>query len=483
MSTGTGNRTAGLARQLILLTVLPLLLMSPRADASLGNRLDAFVPEAGQAIAVSGSTAYLGSQGSEDISQIDLATHAKIGSIDPSGKAPQGFSAFTADSSGGLWAAEAAARGQIYRMDVVTESMDSVFSAQELGSTSESVDGLAVDADGTLWLKGTSTSAHLSVIYHIQLLHEVTGYAYKVIGAFTVPFESTGLAVDGQDLWLADTSAGKIRQYDKAGEPLPGAVFDVGELNGQAVRPDGLALDYCTFPGKLAIWAYGAGGTSGQLVAYEIGPGATSPKCPLPRSEEPAIAGAWTFPVVSQAPPRASIGAPRLRALAQDNGARAGSPVLLEGFVPGDRKGHRFTYTWDLGDGIKRAGPGRLSHIYRCAGIYTISVTATAASGAAHTTVGTLTVGFPRSTGRSYRGVRVSPRVRLEGHDAVAWLSWSGHQRPAAARWVSWGLDRRHTARASIRTNVTTLKGDHRLSAVAHFGKGQTVAIKACFYV
>jgi PKD domain-containing protein len=467
-----------------------IILLSPTpAFGAPGSQLDAFVPElawGGRAVAVLGSTAYISSQ-SEYIMSISLPTHAKVGFIDTSGQMPGGFGALTFDNNGTLWSADSSAAGEIYRVDQVGDTMDSVFAAGDLDTGSEPVDGLAIDSDGTIWFKRQGVGGK-SIVYHVEVVHEASGYGYKLIGTLTVPFAAAGIAVDGPYLWLADTTDAVIYRYSKQGDAVAAETISAGEFNGQPVRPVGLALDYCTFPGKVALWTYGQSLTSGPLVAYELRSNPNPPACPTPAIQEQPADRLLTLTARSSDPNTASattIGVPALRATAPGGRAVAGTPILFEGLAPGDRTGNLFGYKWDFGDGSHLTGHGRVHHTYRCAGTYEVSVTAVGGSNQKQTTVGKLNVAFPASATKTYNRLRLTPHISVTGRMATAWLSFSGRHGPFdRARTIEWTLGN-HRGRSGIHAktrSAITPQRNHALTATTRFPGGHNKSIHTCFY-
>jgi hypothetical protein len=442
------------------------------ARAAVGARLDAFVPSPardGRALAISGSTAYVSSQ-DEGINKVDLAAHAAAGTIETLGSVPHGFGALAFDPSGALWGAEYFyGTGQIYRIDFGASTIEGVFDAYGIDAANESIDGLAIDSDATLWLSGEGEGAVSTTVYHVAVSGAPGSYAYSVLGEFTVPFGNSGIAVDGEHLWLADIDGRRIVEYDKSGA-ASGVSFPTGEFNGSPVEPEGLALDHCTFPGKLALWTYGANSVAGPLAAYEVGTTSDTSGCPPPQEESSGGSGSS---------PKLSAGGPG------GGGATAGASTLLVAADPADPTGTVFVYLWRFGDGHRLRGHGRVWHRYSCAGLYRVTVTEVDSRGARHVSRGTLSVGFPRRATRRYRGLRFSPHVRVAGRRAKLWLSWRGRGHGVRARSVDWALDRQRGRRFPIHTRVVARvrRGrNHRLRARVHFSNRRAVTIRACFH-
>jgi PKD domain len=471
------------------------------AFGALGSQLTWFVPSpgsgvnGGRGLAISGSTAYVSST-EEPIYVVDLATQQTTGTLQTKGAVPGGFGALTGDPSGQLWGSEYENEGWIDKINGA-ESVQQVFNGAEVFGPEPAIaiDGLSADSDGSLWLKGEGIGAESKTIYHVEPSGGVLGYC-------VVHFDASGLAVDGSDMLVASAEGGRIYEYEKTtteGDCVPvesgGAQvsFPVGEANSETVHPEGLALDHCTFAGKLALWTFGAAFVSGPLVAYEIGPysGSTS-DCPSkeePKTEEASKTTGSTGTSTSSsssAPPSKGISSLGLAGGSSggEGGASAGGSLLLQAADPSDPTGLLFTYIWDFGDGTGLTGHGQVHHTYTCAGVYRLKVTDIDTTGARHTTTGQLAVGFPRTDNKRYRGLRFSPHVRVAGHRATLWLSWSGTGRQVSGRWIDWRLDSKRGRRLGIHAHATgrIKRGrNHHMTATAHFSNGHSTRISACF--
>ncbi len=310
--------------------------------------------------------------------------------------------------------------------------------------------------------------------------------------AFKVPFGNSGVAIDGEHhLWLADIGGHAMHEYDESGHQV--AEFPTGTApadENKAVYPEGVALDHCTFTGKLALWTFGADGVSSPLVAYEIGPytGSTSDCPPPPKKEEPQKKEEPKSP--APPPPAPNGTGPSAIGAGSGSGGTgaglyAGGSLLLHAADPADPTGLLFAYLWEFGDGGHATGHGSISHVYTCAGVYHLNVIDIDTTGARHTTTGELAVGFPRSDNKIYKGLHFSPHVRVSGHKATLWLSWSGKGRHVSARSIDWKLDNQHGKRFAVHTHAVgkvALGHDHFMTATARFSNGHSTTIKACFY-
>jgi hypothetical protein len=475
------------ARPAIVLGGLMLALTPAGASASFGQQLTWFVPRpgsgsgGGRGIAISGSAAFI-SSASEPIYQINLATQQTTGTLETRGRVPGGLGALTVDPSGQLWGSEYQTEGWIDKINGA-ESVQRIFNAASFDAGNTGIDGLSADSDGTLWLKGEGFGAGERTIYHVKPNGEQLGHC-------AVSFDASGLAVEGNHMWIASVGGHRIFEYEKktnegkcvpleaGGTPVS---FATGEANNEAVSPEGLALDHCTFPGHLALWTFAAAFVSGPLVAYDLGASSDTEGCPPPpeKEEAPKQEPAPTAP--SGAPPKA----PGLYLAGSGGPATAGSVTVLEDLVLGDPRGLLFTYVWLFGDGSRLTGHSRVQHVYRCAGIYHVTVTAIDTSGARHVASGELAVGFPASATKSYRGLRFSPHVHVFGHTAAAWLSFSGRGHRVRAGSIDWTLDRHHEKHLSPGGHAhssISLHRDHGLSSTVHFSNRHSATIHTCFY-
>jgi PKD domain len=490
-SPGRGAR--GVAGPVLVLTGLIVALVPASALGALGEQLTWFVPQPGSAsgggrgIAISGSTAYI-SSASEPIYVVDLATHQTTGSLETRGRVPGGFGALTADPSGQLWGSEYEEEGWIDKINGA-EAVERVFNAKAFDENNTGIDGLSADSDGTLWLKGEGIGASERTIYHLKPNGEQLGYCI-------VHFEASGMAVEGTHIWLASVGGHRIYEYEKkttGGACVPVEVehapvsFSTGNANSEEVSPEGLALDHCTFPGRLALWTFGAAFVSGPLVAYDLGPSTDTEGCPPPpKKEEPAKSSPKeSSPTTSGAGSTSSGKVPGIYVGGVGGSAIAGGSTLLEDILVGDPTGLLFRYIWIFGDGSQLTGNGRVHHLYKCAGIYRLTVTDIDTSGARHVRTGELAVGFPRSATRSYRGLRFGPHVRISGHTAMVWLSVSGRGHDVHASSIDWTFDRHHAKHFSIHNRAQgsiSLHRDHGLVSSVHFSNQHTTTIHTCFY-
>jgi PKD domain-containing protein len=475
----------------LLALVASIAFVPTAAYGALGTQLTWFMPSpgsgtnGGRGLAISGSTAYVSST-DEPIYVVDLAAHQTTGTLETKGRVPGGFGALTGDPSGQLWGSEYQNEGFIDKINGA-EAVEPVFNGAEFApEPAIAIDGLSADSDGTFWLKGEGILASSKTIYHVEQNGHVLGYC-------TVEFDASGIAVEGADMWVASVGGHRIYEFEKkTTEGMCGPVksegkevsFPTGEANSEEVSPEGIAFDHCTFPGHLALWTFGAAFVSGPLVAYEIGPysGSTTDCPPPPKKEEQKKEETKSTP--PSAPKASGPSAPTGGTGTGSGAPLAGGSLLLQAADPADPTGTLFVYIWQFGDGTGLTGHGRINHTYTCAGLYHVTVTDIDGSGARHTTSGELSVGFPRSTTKTYRGLRFGPHVRVSGHKATLWLSWSGKGKHVSARSVDWRLDNQRGRRFAVKTHAVgkvTLGRNHNMTAIAHFSNGHSTTIRACF--
>ena len=466
-----------------LASLLFALTFAPAAAGAIGDPLGSFVPSPGGngrgvAVADGSTTAYYTTVGAEDIVyRVDLRTQASLGALDTDlelvAPGTYGFGALDFDPQGKLWGAEyKETQGWIDRIDPGTGAVERRFNAAEqLDSELTGVDGLAVDADGTLWISGEGLGAEQTTVFHVTPEGEE-------LSRFTVPFGNSGLEVDAEGLWLAEIDSQTIHRYDKLGDAT-GLEFSVAP-----VEPEDLALDRCTFPGRLALWAHGAALGAGPLAAYDVGV-ADSTGCPVedPGPSEPgggqgngSGSGGGTAQPGSGG---AGIGT------GGGSAPVAGKQTWLVVRDPRDPRGTLFTYVWHFGDGSRARGGARIAHRYPCAGIYRVRVTIIDSAGVRRRMRGRVVVAFPRSAFKRHRGLSFSPRVSLLGRRAIVSLRWAGRSRAVRPRAVRWRVDRRRFRPAGPRRRVKArvARGrNHRLVAKVRFSDGRQRMISTCFY-
>lgn len=449
-----------------LVSLLVSLSLAPAAAAAVGEPLGSFVPERGgngRGIAVSGTTGYYTTNVSEDsVFRVNLRTHASLELLDTNldvvAPGIYAFGALDIDPQGKLWGADyMPSSGWINRIDPSTGAVERILDAEEVNAELTGIDGLAVDADETLWISGEGQGVGETSVFHVT-------QAGAIISSFEVPFGNSGLEVDAEGLWLANIDQQKIHRYDRAGNPT-GVEFSVAPVN-----PEDLALDPCSFPGRLALWTYGADLGAGPLAAYDVG-AADSGGCPaeteMPQSgggqgggEVSAIGGSGSSPV-------------------------AGRNTWLSVYDPRDPNGTLFVYVWRFGDGRKARGKGRIAHRYRCAGLYRVRVTVIDTTGARRTYSGRVSVAFPRSATKRYRGIAFGPSVSIAGRKAIASMRWAGRSRNVEPQSVTWKIDRTRffPALPKARAKAPIVRRrNHSLRAKVQFSDGGRRTISTCFY-
>lgn len=460
------RRTLALAGLVDLAFMGMVGLTAASAHAAFGDQLESFDISTYEArgIAITGSTALLSNEDSAAIDEVNLASHESAGEIATTGGPASGFGALAVDPTGRLWAAEYSSTEGNIDLIGAGGAVQKVFNAAELDPEDTYVDGLAIGADGSFWISGEGLQPGPTRVDHFRI--NSAAETVEEVGHFTVPFGNSGVAIDGEGhLWLAEieSSSGgwgtEIHEYTEAGAEVRSFLF--GTAGGEAIHPEGIALDHCTFPGKLALWAYGANGVTSPLAAYEVGTTSDTSGCPARNGPSISAGGAG------------------------GGGATAGGRTLLVAGDPADPTGTLFVYLWRFGDGHRLRGHGRVWHRYRCAGLYRVTVTEIDSQGARHVSRGRLSVGFPRRATKRYRGLRFSPHVRVAGHRAKLWLSWRGRGRGVRARSVDWTLDRRHGWRFPIHSRAVArirLGRNHRFQARVHFSNRHATTIRACFH-
>lgn len=469
--------------------VSALLLAAPAsAQAAVGDRLSTFSPPQGgngRALEVQPGTrtGYYSTISSEDqIRRVDMATQAALSSLDTNldqSQPGRTFGALSWDSATGTLVGSEynSTAGRVYRIDPASGAVTLLFDAGETDLQLRGLDGLAVDpADGSLFVSGDGLGLPSTRIYHF------TASGTQIGTPIEVPFGNSGIAVDGDDLWLANVDGKRIHRYTKAGVDT-GASFTAGE----DLEPEDLTVDTCTFPGRKALWVHSAAlGSAGPMAAYEIG-ASTNPGCPQ---------GAGT-------PSLRDPGAPtEIKFGGRGGTARALLPLVLDARSLLDPTGALFVYVWVFDDyridldrprrkprklGPRRAG-GRVTHSYRCAGFYRPRVTVIDASGARKLISASLAVAFPSRATRRHGSLAVSPQLRSSGGVASVSLRVRRLRRSprTALRSITYRLDGRRAGtrrRASSPVRRRIARGrPHVLDITVRFaGPHGTKRIRTCF--
>lgn len=255
----------------LLASVLASALLVSPAQAKLGRELATIIPSPsgnGRAIELRPhtSTGYFTFEGSQNtVYELNLRTHRSVGRLTTNlqavcGCSPSddfGFGALGWRSPAVLWGSEyGLGNGWIDRINSQTGQVQRAFNAKRMDRQAKDIDGLGVDADGTLWVSGDEafTVDHFSPEGH-------------KLSSFKLPFANSGIAVEGNRLWLVDYPDDLVLAYTKRGHPIRGESFSVAN---DLAHPEDLAIDTCTFRGKKAIWVFDAG-TGGLMAAYQIG--------------------------------------------------------------------------------------------------------------------------------------------------------------------------------------------------------------------
>lgn len=436
------------------------------ANAAVGDNLAKFTPSPsgnGRGVEMASSTsrtAYYATYGSENvIYKLDMKSHANSGQLTTNLNAiapGTSFGALAWDPANGvLWGTEfSSTAGYIDRIDPVSGAVTRAFNARDDDLSNTMIDGLAVDADGTLWVSADGLGQPNMTVYHYSA-------AGAVLGSFVVPFGNSGIAVDGDYLWLADIDGRNIRRYDKSGN-YAGVTISTA---GADIDPEDLTIDRCTFTGKKAIWTYDADFASAPLAAFEIGDDNNS-GCPAdPASTKPP--GPPTAISVPSAP-------------------TAGAPITLDATSGDDPLGTLYVYQWDFGHGRSQVGGGVITHTFPCAGFYTVRVTVLSGVTVVARLRLNLTVSFPRSAVKQFRGLLLSPVVRLRGRRVTVTLQrdripYGG--RRARVRSTTFVFDRHVIGKG--RYGRTKIRRNRRHSLRLRVGFKKTrkqVRIAACLY-
>jgi hypothetical protein len=248
------------------------LLLAPAATAKLGHQLSFISPNPsgngrGLELRPGTSIGYYTFEGIHNpIYEINLRTGRHVGQLTTdlkqvchcSATSDFGFGGLTWQrSTNVLWGSEyGLGSGWIDQIDPATGKVTRAFNAKRFNHNLRDIEGLAADSDGTLWVSGEEALT----VYHF------TAHGRK-LGSFKLPFATTGLAVDGQRLWVTDYPYNQLSAYSKSGRPIRGLRFSIVDY---IPYPLDISIDSCTFRGKKAIWVYSAG--TGQLMAaYQIG--------------------------------------------------------------------------------------------------------------------------------------------------------------------------------------------------------------------
>lgn len=447
---------------------MSLLLAPSVADADVGANLARFTPSPsgnGRGVEMTSGashTAYYSTYGSENvIYTLNMKTQATTGQLTTNLDVVMpgtSFGALAWDSVNNvLWGSEfSASAGYIDRIDPVSGAVTRVFNARDADTANTMIDGLSVDADGSLWVSADGLGQATVTVYHFSS-------SGAVLGSFVAPFGNSGIAVDGDYLWLADIDNRKIFRYDKAGN------YSGIEISTAAadIDPEDLTIDRCTFSGKKVIWTYDADFAGAPLAAFEIG-GDTNAGCPVDppaNTKPPGPPTAITVPTA---------------------GPTAGSPVTLDVTSGDDPTGTRYVYLWRFGDGKSLTGGGIVTHTFPCAGFYVVRVTVMSGTTVIARLRLRLAVSFPRSAVKQFRGLELSPIASLKGSRMTIKLdkdrvSYRGKR--AKVRSTTFILDRRVIGKGKRGRVKIKRNRRHSLKLRVKFKKTRRqVRIAACLY-
>lgn len=408
-------------------TSLVSLITATSAFAAVGDELAKFKPPKsgdGRGIEMkSGTTAYYSTIASENkLYLMNLKTQADGGSLDTNLNQLQPgrtFGALTANPTNGqLFGVDyAATAGRVYRIDQ-NGGLTQLFDARNTDLALSGVDGLAADTDGSLYVSGDGLGIATTSIYHFSAAGAQIGTA------FTVPFGNSGMAIDGDDLWLANIDGKRIYKYTKAGAAA-GVSFPINaEINAED-----LTVDKCSFTGKKALWVVSAStGGGGSVAAYEIG-ASDNAGCPAD-STTPTPAPGTPKITDPGAPSQIVVTKPK-------RGFSASRPIRFK--VPStlDSAGTIFTYLWIWDDYVNfdirkpvnkllvRRDPvqekAETTHKFECAGYYKPTVKMLDAFGNTKEIPVSKKIGvnFPASTVARHGSLEVSPLVSGSGGSAL----------------------------------------------------------------
>lgn len=470
------------------------------AQAAVGDRLSIFAPPQGgngRALEVQPATrtGFYSTVSSEDqIRRVDMKTQEALPSLDTNldhTQVGRTFGALSWDpTSGTLVGAEYnSTAGRIYRVNPSTGVVTLLFDASQVDLQLRGLDGLAVDpADGSLFVSGDGLGLPTTRVFRF------TSTGTQIGTPIEVPFGNSGIAVDGDDLWLTNVDGKRIHKYTKAGVDT-GVSFSTGE----ELEPEDLSLDTCSFTGKKVLWAHSAAlGTTGKMAAYEIGASGNG-GCPPESTQPPKTPGQ-----PGRKPSLSDPGAPGKITVGGGTGGvpRASIPVRFDVRSPLDPTGLLFVYIWVFDDyrvdfdhpqGKPRKlpptrGSARVKHSYKCAGFYRPKVTVIDAGGARKQISTNVALAFPKSAAKRHGALEVSPLLRTSGSMAsISLKTRKLRSRPrtkvtsVAYRVDGRSLGTRPRAGSAARTRITR-PGPHVLDMTVRFASPDgSKRIKTCF--
>lgn len=444
-----------------------LLLLPATASAAVGDQLDTFKPSPsgnGRGIEMYGTstTAFHSTSTSQEaIHQSNLKTHASISTILTNVSITQGYGALAWDTTKNvLWAVEfAQSTGRVFTINPTNGSAVVAFDMTTIDPAAIGLDGLSVDNDGSLWISADGEGKATTNVYHVTS----TG---TQIGMFSVSFGNSGVAVDGDNLWLADHDAGQIKKYDKTG-----AYAGVTVTAAAEIKPEDLTIDDCTFTGKKALWTYSSGFGGSSMAAYEIGDSSNT-GCPAseqpPQSSPPAPGPPTQISPLTTAPV-------------------AGGITWLDATSGDDPTGLLFIYVWIFGDGKTETAGGIASHTYKCAGNYNVKVSIKNQFGVAIAKLNKLLqVAFPSTAAKYHRGIEVSPDITIKGNRVtmkVKKRKVAFRGKRAQVRRTTFILDKRVKGSGRVGRGKIKRKRNHTFEMRVTFKKSRVKKkIKGCFY-
>lgn len=258
-------RRAALAGACVAGILLPVSFAPAPAQAVPGDLLASFDASAtagipgcassvGTGIAYDGDSLLLSCWGSNVIQRVDAVTHLSNGPLTIAGASDLGALAFDGGRNR-LWACQGFST--VIAIDLTTSSVDTTIPSFP---TSGCVDGLAYDgADDTIWSSADAAS---------------TTQHYAISGTLLTSFSNgaalpgcpnnSGIAVGGDDLYLANNGCSQVWRSDKT---LTSSTMFASFPR----RLEDLECDNLTFPGADAIWVQDAYDRELQAYAIEEG--------------------------------------------------------------------------------------------------------------------------------------------------------------------------------------------------------------------
>lgn len=469
------------------------------ALAAVGDQLAKFKPPKsgdGRGIELkSGTTAYYSTIFSENkLFMMDLKTQADAGSLDTTLNAVEAgrtFGALTVNqATGAIYGASySSTAGNIYSIDPTSGALTMIFDTRLTDLQLSGLDGLSVDSDGSFFVSGDGLGLTSTRVYRFTAAGVTIGD-----GGVTVPFGNSGIAVDGDDLWLIDIDNKTVHKYTKS-------VTDTGVsfVVDSEIKPEDAAVDNCSFTGKKALWVHSAStGGGGYVAAYEIG-SSSNAGCPSGGGSGPG--GSNPRLTDPGAPSKLKYRAPKGGFIYPGRRIRFQVPSTL------DPNGTIFVYYWNWRDytgfdprrpalrqDIKLREPEKekatTTHKFKCTGFYRPKVRVLDSFGNEKTVTlnKLLTVQFPKNTIKRHGSLRIGPELKARGRTAFVRLASVKLRKRGRTkiRSIEYRIDGKRVAKRKRTTFVKKKlkKGPHMLKIKARFKRpGGTKTVKACFQI